>query len=120
MAERAWKSFYSKFRAAVEKRDRVALKQMMASEFLYSFGGNLDRNEAIEYWDNSDARAWKAFAKVLAQGAVSWQNVNVKGVRVPSRIAPPAARRRGYMSWRAYFEYNEDGGWRCTAFVQGD
>lgn len=70
-AERAWKIFFPRFRAAVKRRDRAALKKMMVPEFLYSFGGSLDRDEALEYLDNSDARAWEAFAKVLVKGAVS-------------------------------------------------
>ena len=121
-AERAWKVFFPRFRAAVERRDRAALRQMMLPEFLYSFGGNLDRDEALESWDRSDARAWEAFARVLAKGAISsWRAMQrVSENPVPSRLAPPAARKRGYTAWRAIFEYGEDGQWRCIAFVQGD
>jgi len=121
-AEQAWKVFIPRFRAAVNRRDRDALRQMMTAEFLYSFGGNLDRDEALEYWDKSDARAWEAFARVLAKGAVSsWRAMQrIPDNPVASRIAPPAARKRGYVAWRATFEYGEDGQWRCTAFVQGD
>jgi len=121
-AERAWKVFFPRFCAAVKRRDRATLRQMMLPEFLYSFGGNLDRDEALESWDKSDARVWEAFASVLAKGAVSsWRAMQrVPDNPVPSRIAPPAARKSGYMAWRATFEYGEDGQWRCIAFVQGD
>ena len=121
-AERAWGVFFPRFRAAVNSRDRDALRRMMAAEFLYSFGGNLDRDEALEYWDKSDARAWEALAKVVAQGAVSSKRAmsRVPDNPIPSRIAPPAARRRGYIAWRAIFEYGADAQWRCIAFVQGD
>jgi hypothetical protein len=121
-ADRAWKVYFPRFRAAVKRRDRDALRQMMAAEFLYSFGGNLDRDEALEHWDKTDARAWEAFAAVLAKGAVSSSRAmqRVSENPVASRIAPPAARKRGYEGWRAIFEYGEDGRWRCTAFVQGD
>jgi hypothetical protein len=121
-AERAWKVFFPRFRTAVRRRDRVALRQMMIPEFLYSFGGNLDRDEALEAWDRSDSRAWQAFARVLAKGAISSRRAMQRIPENPvlSRIAPPAARKRGYTAWRATFEYGEDGQWRCIAFVQGD
>jgi hypothetical protein len=121
-AERAWKIFFPRFRAAVKRRDRAALRNMMVPVFLYSFGGNLDRDEALEYLDNSDARPWEAFVKVLAKGAVSSNRAMSRIAENPvlSRIAPPAARRRGYVAWRAIFEFGEDGRWYCTAFVQGD
>ena len=94
----------------------------MVPVFLYSFGGNLDREEALEYLDNSDARAWEAFAKVLAKGVVSSNRAMSRIAENPvlSRIAPPAARKRGYVAWRAIFEFGEDGRWYCTAFVRGD
>jgi hypothetical protein len=122
VAQRAWKVFFPRFRAAVKRRDRAALRQMMLPEFLYSFGGNLDRDEAVEHWDKTDARAWEAFAAVLAKGAVSSSRAmqRVPENPVASRIAPPAARKRGYVAWRAIFEYGEDGQWLCIAFVQGD
>lgn len=121
-AEQSWKVFFPRFRAAVNRRDRAALRQMMAPEFLYSFGGNLDRDEALDYWDVSDAQAWDAFARVLARGAVSSSRAMQRVAENPvaSRIAPPSARKRGNVGWRAIFEYGEDGQWRCTAFVQGD
>lgn len=119
-AERAWRTFFPRFRNAVKRRDRAALRNMMSPEFLYSFGGDLDRDQALASWDESGDEAWRAFAAVLARGAVSRENADTEGRQIPSRIAPPAAKRNGYISWRAYFEYGADGRWRCTAFVQGD
>jgi type II secretory pathway pseudopilin PulG len=39
-AEKSWASFYSAFQSAVTKRDRVALKKMLASPFDSGGGGD--------------------------------------------------------------------------------
>ena len=44
-AERAWKPFIDAFRTAVKKRDRAALKGMMAEDFFTSGGIGDDDDE---------------------------------------------------------------------------
>src|SRR5258708_12428375 len=43
-AERAWPIFFQSFRAAVNKRDRAKLKEMMARAFFFSGGGGPDNH----------------------------------------------------------------------------
>jgi hypothetical protein len=129
-AERAWKPFIAAFRAALKKRDRAALKKMMAEDFFTSGGigdDNQDgdsRDETFEFWDESHTRGWEAFDKVLAQGTApmaAWWDQGERRKYV-SRVAPPAANvrrniKRALIDWYAIFEFR-DGSWVCTVFAQ--
>ena len=128
-AERAWPSFFTAFRAAVRGRDRAALKEMMAPDFLFSLGGGESsgdmRVQAFAFWDAHDGRGWKALDRVVAQGAVPqarWWNRGALPER-PSRVAPAAANRRGdiereRVDWYAVFVFREDGRWYCEVFQE--
>ena len=127
-AERAWKPFFAKFRAAVKKRDRTALSEMMVREFYYlSSGGdendnNDTRDETFEYWDSSGLGAWEALETILSQGAVVNTNMREFGSRAPSRISPPIANNRRAIKarsfkWYAVFEFR-NGRWYCTGFTE--
>jgi hypothetical protein len=127
--ERAWKSFFSAFRAAVKKRDRNALKRMMVRDFYFSGGGGDDngdgdsRDEAFQFLSEPYTHGWKAFDKALAQGSVpmaAWWDHGAKR-EYASRISPPAAniRRnidRARVAWLAIFEFR-DGRWYCTSTI---
>jgi hypothetical protein len=129
-AEQAWKPFIAAFRIAVKKRDRAALKKMMADDFFTSGGigdDNQDgdsRNETFKFWDESYVRGWEAFDKVLAQGAApmaAWWDPG-ENRRHVSRVAPPSANvrrniKRALIDWYAIFEFR-DGRWICTVFAQ--
>jgi len=121
-AEQAWKSFYPKFLNAVKRRDRATLRTMMVPQFWYSFGGNTDRDEAFEYYDNPHVRGWTALERILAKGTTKTASGDslIDGSPVLSRVAPPAAAKRRYTNWRAYFEYGKDGRWLWTGFIAGD
>ncbi len=127
--DRAWESFFPTFRDAVRRRDREALKEMMIPEFFYSGGGGCDdgdcRDEAFEFWDDPHVRGWRAFDRILAEGAVpqaAWWDAG-RNREHPSRVAPRAANSRrnidaGIIEWYAIFEFREDGRWYCTIFNQ--
>lgn len=129
-AERAWKPFLSAFRAALKRRDREALKTMMARDIFFSGGGGDDdgdgdtREEAFRFWDERNVRGWEAFDKVMAKGTVpkaAWRDGGGRAKHV-GRVAPPAANsrrnvRRGAVDWYAVFEFR-DGRWYCTVFSQ--
>lgn len=128
VAQRAWRPFFAGFRAAVKRRDREALRAMMARDFYYhSSGGDENgdedtRDEAFEFWAEPRLGAWEALEKVLAQGAVVNTAMRPPGSRRPSRVAPPAANDRraiesNSFEWYAVFEFR-GGRWYCTAFSQ--
>lgn len=129
-AERAWKPFFTTFRAAVKRRDREALKKMLAPDFLATLGGIDDangdgdiRDDVLLYWDEPQARRWEALERTLAMGTVPYTYRHDAGDKTPKRVAPPAAnvRRsmaRGDVDWYAIFEFRADGRWYCTDFVQ--
>jgi hypothetical protein len=127
-AERAWRPFITAFRAAVRRRDRDALRKMMARDFYFhSSGGDENgdedtRDEAFELWAEPRLRAWEALEKILAQGTVRNTAMRQPGNRRPSRVAPPAANSRraiesNRLDWYAVFEFR-DGRWYCTVFNQ--
>jgi hypothetical protein len=127
-ADRAWRPFISAFRSAVRKRDRAALRKMMAADFYYhSSGGDENgdadtRDEAFEYWAEPRLGAWQALEKVLAAGTARNTAMREPGNRRPSRVAPPAANDRraietNSFDWYAVFEFR-GGRWYCTVFNQ--
>jgi hypothetical protein len=123
-AERAWKPFFTTFRSAVKKRDRVALRKMMSADFFSSGGNDSGPEAAFKFWDDSHVRGWKAFNKVLNQGTVpmaAWWDSGRKRKYI-SRVCPPAANLRKNIEgvaidWYAIFEFR-DGRWYCTIFNQ--
>lgn len=122
-AERAWKPFFAAFRDAAKRRDRVALKEMMAEEFFTSGGVGGGRDEAFAFWDEPNTRGWEALERTLAKGVVTYTYMRDPKDKTPMRVAPPAANVRrsilkGDVDWYAIFEFRADGRWRCTVFAQ--
>jgi hypothetical protein len=58
-----WAAFWSAFRTAITKRDRVALKEMMAPRFKFCTDFDLLPEEALRRLDRNDA--WDEFDKIL-------------------------------------------------------
>lgn len=123
-ANRAWKPFFNAFRAAVRKRDRVALRKMMSDDFFSSPGNDPGIDAAFKDWDDPHVRGWETLNRVLRQGTVpvaAWWGEDADGKHI-IRVAPPAAnvRRnidRALIDWYAFFEFR-DGRWYCTIFSQ--
>ena len=126
-ANATWPAFFKSFRDAVGRRDRAALKPMMVSSFFFSGGSDENgdgdtRDEAFKFLDDPQVKGWRAFAKVLAKGAVpSTPNPDEQGNKFPSRVAPPEARRIRSLEnappWVASFEFR-NGKWYCTSFSE--
>ena len=127
-AERAWKPFFAAFRAAARKRDRAALRTMMAPDFFTSGGVGDDngdgdsRDETFAFWDEPLVRGWEALDRVLAQGVVPNIALSDPSHTGPSKVAPPAANSRRAarlqtFEWYAVFQFR-DGRWCCVVFVQ--
>lgn len=106
-ADGNWERFFANFRTAVQKRDRVALLQMMAPDFTYSCCDNPDtngndetRDEALRNWDNPKIRGWDRLSKAIAQGTApeaAWRAP--RGGTATRRIAPPSANRKDFYGW---------------------
>ncbi len=117
-AEKAWPAFFKKFRAAVTKRDRVALTTMMANDFN---GLPNTPAEAFKEWDDPKIDGWVKLDRVLAQGAIMSAPAEEgdPALERPSMTAPPAAERSNrYRGWVAAFTFAEDGKWYCIQFIK--
>jgi hypothetical protein len=128
-AERAWPPFFKKLRAAVKRRDRAQLKEMMVPEFHYTLGHHAGgqqndwREDAFKYWDDPHNPGWKALDRTLARGAVpeaAWWRGGREYQSKPTRIAPPEANikrkvDRNLVDYIAIFEYRA-GRWYFTLF----
>jgi hypothetical protein len=117
-ARKAWPAFFAEFRAAVNKRDRAALRKLMSDPF------NSPPNtpeDAFKQWDDPKVSGWVKLRRVLAQGTVMAgrpDEGNPEQER-PTMISPPAAElnAKRYRGWWAAFEFREDGKWYCIQFV---
>jgi hypothetical protein len=127
-AERAWAPFFKAFRAAVKRRDRAALRGMMARDFYYHNSGGDEngdedtRDEALDFWTEPRVSGWEALEKTLARGTAPNTVLREKGNRRPSRVAPPAANSRRAIEshsfeWYVVFEFRE-GRWYCVTFSE--
>lgn len=124
----AWPSYYTALRAAVQKRDRTALREMMSPEFRYDCCDNPDdngngetRDEAFLTWDRWLKQGWNALDKLLAQGVVpasaEWTSGN--GRSKPNLVAPRTANRKNYAGPIADFEWR-DGRWYFVSFQSSE
>lgn len=117
-ARKAWPAFFGKFRAAVSKRDRVALTSMMARDFN---GPPNTPEDAFKQWDDPKLGGWVKLDRALAQGAVmsAPPEEGDPAQERPSMTAPPAAERsKRYRGWFAAFTFEEDGKWYCVQFTK--
>lgn len=123
-AEKAWPAFFAALRAAVQKRDRVALSGMMKPDFIFDCCDNMDENqngetrdEAFRRWDRFPRQGWAALSRLLAQGVVpasaKWTTNN--GRSKPNLIAPPSANSKNYRGPIADFEWR-NGRWWFVSF----
>jgi hypothetical protein len=77
---KSWQTFWREFSAAVNNKDRVALKGLMSSEKdFFSGGGGENRDQWIQMIDHQ--QAWRDLQKAVGAGTVPF-----KGEKRPSRI----------------------------------
>ena len=124
-AARAWGPFIAAFRKAAQRRDREALKKMLAPDFFTTGGGVAGeaREGAFAFWDEPGVRGWEALERTLAAGTVTYTYMRDRRDKTPMRVAPPAANVRRLIvrqafEWYAIFEFRGDGRWYCTVFAQ--
>jgi hypothetical protein len=117
-ARKAWPAFFAEFRAAVDKRDRTVLRELMSEPFN---GPPHTREDAFKQWDDPKVNGWVKLRRLLAQGAVKAGNPDEGDPTQlrPTMISPPAAElnTKRYKGWWAAFEFQEDGKWSCIQFV---
>lgn len=99
------KAAVKKVHAASATRDLSTLRGLMLSEFTWSFGGDANASQAIEYWQEHP-EALRALAHAT-QSACELQS---------SYVQCPKGAGKGY---RAGFKLTVDG-WRMAYFVAGD
>jgi hypothetical protein len=105
-ANASWQSFYAKFRAAVNKRDRAAMLRMMPDDF-FDGGGGETASEWLQFIDkNAKNGSWRDLQKSFAQGTGINRNWNNKGI--PTRVT----KDNGY-----YFEFRRDKRWYFAGVV---
>ena len=105
-ADRAWVSFWRQFTAAVNKKDRVTLRKMMADNFADDSGG-LNATEWLRFIDENERKgSWRDLQRSFARGTIV--NKEWPGKGVPTRIT----RDKFY-----YFEFRKDGKWYFAGVV---
>lgn len=105
-ANAAWASFWRQFTSAVNKKDRPALRKMMAANFADDSGG-LDATEWLKFIDENERKgSWRDLQKSFARGTVVNKEWPSKGV--PTRIT----KDKFY-----YFEFRKDGQWYFAGVV---
>lgn len=105
-ANRAWRSFWRQFTAAVNKKDRVAVRKMMPDDFADDSGG-LNATEWLKFIDENERKSsWRDLQRSFARGTVVNKGWPSKGV--PTRIT----RDKFY-----YFEFRKDGKWYFAGVV---
>jgi len=97
-AQRAWAPFFKTFRQAVAQRDRETLRNMLPPDSRWSSGHHrrMSQETFFDYWDERNGRGWRAFNRILSQGALPmarWWN-NGKLPKRSSRVALAAANQR--------------------------
>ena len=105
-ANRTWGSFWRQFTAAVNKKDRVALRKMMPDNFADDSGG-LNATEWLRFIDENERKgSWRDLQRSFARGTVVNKEWDSKGV--PTRIT----RDKLY-----YFEFRKDNKWYFAGVV---
>jgi hypothetical protein len=106
VANRSWQSFWRQITAAINKKDRVALRKMMPNNF-DDGGGGLTADEWLRFIDQNERKgSWRDFQKSFARGAVINRNWPSKGI--PTRVTKDN---------KYYFEFRKDKRWYFAGVV---
>jgi hypothetical protein len=105
-ANAKWQSFYTSFRAAVNKRDRAAMLRMMPDDF-FDGGGGDTASQWLGFIDNNARKgSWRDLQKSFAQGTIVERHPNTVGI--PTRVTKDN---------RYYFEFRKDQKWYFAGVV---
>jgi hypothetical protein len=118
-AEKSWSTFYSVFQAAVTKRDRVALKKLMASKITYENEFEGTPNDLIKSLDAYKGEGWRILRGAIDKGIQPYTpHERRPGKKFYSAInsTPCLKKPCGYSAW-AIFTLGNDNKWRWTDFL---
>lgn len=99
-------SVISKVHTAAKNKDTVALKKLMVTEFIWSFGGDANAEQAIQAW-KADKSIFKKMYRATGQDCIEKSDYSIEC---------PKNAGTGY---RAGFKKTTEG-WRMFYFVAGD
>ena len=101
-------------RQAAEQQDWKTLRSSMVKEFLWSFGGDRDADQAIEEWKNHPANV-RELSRVLRLGC----HVDTTRYGDGKNASRIKCDGKGGMHYRAGFIKTSEG-WKLEYFVAGD
>ena len=99
-------SLILKVHVAANKKDTEALKKLMVTEFVWSFGGDGDAEQAIQAW-KSDTSLFKKLYRITGRDCVEKADHSIE------------CPKNAGTSYRAGFKKTTEG-WRMFYFVGGD
>jgi tetratricopeptide (TPR) repeat protein len=105
-ANSSWPTFIAAFRDAVKKRDRAALKGMIASPFVTQMDGEFNSPDQVLKWLD-ESEFWQELEREVAK-AIGASDFMIRGR--PTRCAD------GIFC----FEFGRDGRWRLAAQVENE
>jgi hypothetical protein len=106
VANQSWQSFWRQITAAINKKDRLALRKLMASNFSDESGG-LNGSEWLKLINENERKgSWRDLQKSFAKGTVVNKNWPSKG------ILTRVTKDNFY-----YFEFRKDKKWYFAGVV---
>lgn len=117
--EAEWTSFWEAFRTAVQKRDRVALKKMMASTVRYENELEGTPNDLFNSLDAEKGDGWRVLQGAIAKSVKPYRPVERRpGKKFHSVTNPmPCSKKPCGYSAMAVFALGSDNRWRWTDFL---
>jgi hypothetical protein len=106
-----WQSFWIEFHAAVRKRDRIALRQLMSTSFEWAGDGNVSAGEAINNLDRGVV-SWQSILKSVNNGVINCKSKDSSCWNFSGR----QAKRTIKHNWLV-FELEAGGRWRWVRLV---
>jgi hypothetical protein len=112
-ANKGWQQFYTAFRAAVHKRDKTALKRMMASRFDWAMDGYVSSEQAFQ--NIGRIVGWETFC-LSAKHAMARRVEKCNNTASVSPHSGYCAYARSPRATAFLFELSSDGNRYSSAF----
>ncbi len=101
---------------AADRRDFDSLHSLMVLDFRYSFGGNRDRDEAIDWYEDRP-KLLDELASVLSRDCAITEYAATLYYVCPAAAVDPDTPYYGY---RAGFRLKDGNNWQFVWFLAGD